>query len=119
MIKAIAHNSKEVPMLIHPLKEKLKALPFTRMDGEAILGFRLRAISTLPRTLAAVMIRPTRSCRASTTLPRYSSAGCTVRFRVGFNSSISIITSTNSRFASTGDAPRLVVCSFTASHSKP
>jgi len=59
------------------------------------------------------------SCRASITSLRCSSDGCLVRFRVGFNNSISIITSTNSRFASTAAVPGLADYYFTASRNRP
>jgi len=51
--------------------------------------------------------------------PRCSSDGCLVRFKVEFNSSISIITSTTSRFVSIVAVQRLAVYSSIALHSRP
>jgi hypothetical protein len=63
-------------------------------------------------------IRPTKSCHGFTSSPRFSSGGYSALTKVAFSASISTITSTNSLFASIGDAQMLGDCCSTGSPSR-
>ena len=84
------------------------------MDGEAITASLPLDSNIALRSLAVETNKLMKSCRVCITSPRCSSGGCSVRFRVVSNNSISIITSMNLRFASTAAVQVLADCSFTA-----
>src|ERR1039458_561550 len=97
----------EVSNLLHTYAEYHIYLPneeskcVSFFDGYIdFIGERTRRFVShlLSSTLAVETNKLMKSCRACITSPRCSSGGCSVRFRVVFNNSISIITLMNLRF---------------------